>query len=330
MAEMRYRWWSAAARRRPRGILALLALLAVFAVFAGAAGAPVGAGPDETEVYTLLPAGTNPEGVAFDGRSGFFYVSTVGDGTIYRGTLEDPVVSPFLPGGEDGRTTAVGVKVDREGRLYVAGGSTGSIFVYDTGSKDLIARFDTGAGGFVNDLAVTRNGDVYATDSFRPFVWRVRAAAVEAGGGPVEAIPVEPEIRYLPGFNLNGIAPTADGRHLVLVQSNTGGLFRLTPAGDPAERRIREIPVRGGPLTTGDGLVLQGTRLFVIQNGPELVTEVRLRGVAARGAVVNRTTDPTFKTPTTAALARDRMLVVNSEFNETDGPPYTVSGIARP
>jgi hypothetical protein len=36
-------------------------------------------------------------GVAFDNSTGFFYVSHVSNGAIYRGTLDDPDVHPFLP-----------------------------------------------------------------------------------------------------------------------------------------------------------------------------------------------------------------------------------------
>ena len=61
--------------------------------------------------------------------------------------------------------SAVGLKVKR-GKLYVAGGGTGSITVYDIATKAQVAKFETGSGGFLNDLQVTRNGDVYVTDSF--------------------------------------------------------------------------------------------------------------------------------------------------------------------
>jgi Cu-Zn family superoxide dismutase len=285
---------------RIRSLLLLLSLClaALAAAFPSAA-----ASPHDTRVYTLLPASGNPEGIAYDRRTGFFYVSVVTDGSIYRGTLDDPVVHPFLPDGQDGRTQSTGLKVDDESRLYVAGAATGSIFVYDTATGTLRGRFDTGPGGFLNDLALTKDGDVYVTDSLRPVLWRVPAEAVEA---------------------------TANGKELIIVNSSTGKLYRVAPTENPLVRSIDEIPVAGGPLNNADGLVLHGNRLFAIQNMQELVTEVKLTHGGARGEVVSRTTDPTFKTPTTGALAGNRLLVVNSEFFETDGPPYTVSSIRRP
>ncbi len=308
-----------------RRLVCLLALATAVLPAIAAADSPA------TRVYTLLPGDGNPEGVAFDQRTGFFYVSHAFTGAVYRGTLDDAIVHPFLPSGQDGRTGATGMKVDKDGRLYIAGAFSGAIFVYDTATGALLGRFDTGPGGFLNDLALTKNGDLYVTDSFRPVLWRVRAESIESGAGPVEAIPVAPEIAYVPGdFNLNGLVTTENGKALISIQSSNGRLWRIEPTDNPLVRTITEIPVKGGSLVNGDGLVINGSNLIVIQNAQELVTEVKLSEAGTVGDIVETTTDPTFKTPTTAAIAHDRLLVVNSEFFETDGPPYTVSSIKRP
>src|SRR6476659_727033 len=56
-------------------------------------------GQKATEVYTLDGNHGNPEGVAFDKRSGDFFVSSVGDGSIWRGELGDTadLVPTFIP-----------------------------------------------------------------------------------------------------------------------------------------------------------------------------------------------------------------------------------------
>src|SRR5215210_8042784 len=162
----------------------LVALLALGALAAGATvaaadrghgkGKGKGKGGQAAErLFTLAPepAG-NPEGIAYDHRSKAFYVSITTDGAVYRGTLASDVVSPFIPGAP-GRS-AVGVKV-RRGKLYVAGGATGSITVYDLATRQPVATFQTGAGGFLTDLVVTGRGDVFVTDSFRPILWHVTA-----------------------------------------------------------------------------------------------------------------------------------------------------------
>ena len=192
----------------------------------------------------MQPPSGNPEGIAYDRRTGFFYVSSAVSGAIYRGTLDNPTATIFLPPGADDRASATGMKVDDEGRLYVAGASTGFIWVYDTRTGAFLARFATGAGGFINDLALTRNGDVYATDSIRPVLWRIPAAAVDAGTGAPQPIPVEPEIPYVAGFNLNGIDTAENGKSLYTVNTANGLLYRITPSRDGLSRTIEQVAAR--------------------------------------------------------------------------------------
>ena len=188
----------------------LIAVLAVLALAVGATVASAHKGHDDkggakARTFTLKPdpAG-NPEGVAFDKRSKAFFVGITTDGAIYRGTLGSDTVAPYIPGAATGKS-AVGLKVKR-GKLYVAGGGTGSITVYDIATKAQVAKFETGSGGFLNDLQVTRRGDVYVTDSFRPTLWHVTREQVEAGSGTPQALDVS-AIPYEGGgaFNVNGI-----------------------------------------------------------------------------------------------------------------------------
>src|SRR5213593_4118551 len=89
-------------------------LLVLLAVTALAAGGPAMVAdrhdrPGATKVFTLDPSTHgNPEGVAFDPRTGAFFVGATGDGTIYRGTLDNPAVTEFIAGAP-GRE-AVGMK----------------------------------------------------------------------------------------------------------------------------------------------------------------------------------------------------------------------------
>ena len=95
----------------------------------------------------------------------------------------------------------------RKGKLYVAGGATGMIKVYDLKTKALVASFDTGAGGFLNDLVVTRKGDVFVTDSFRPdAVARDGGAGRGRHGHAAGSRRLRRRSRSRTGaFNLNGI-----------------------------------------------------------------------------------------------------------------------------
>ena len=134
----------------------------------------------------------------------------------------------------------------------------------------------------------------------------------------------------MPGqFNVNGIVATPDGRSLVLAQSNTA---QAVPGRRADAARSAEIDLGGGSVS-GDGLVLRGRTLYAVERQGQVgfIVKIRLSGDLGSGTVVGRTTDPTFDDPTTAAIARGRLLVVNSQFGERGGvgvlDPFTVSSI---
>jgi len=151
------------------GIAALASGSAALADHGGGKHGKHGKHGGSTQVFTLDPSTHgNPEGVATRGGGKVFFVGATGDGTIYRGTVGNPTVTEFIPGAAG--KSAVGMKV-RGGKLYVAGGMTGKIYVYSLRTKELLATFDTGSGGFLNDLVVTGKGSkqrsVYLTTDAR-------------------------------------------------------------------------------------------------------------------------------------------------------------------
>ena len=279
-------------------------------------------GKGKTQVFTLDPSTHgNPEGIATRGGGKVFFVGATGDGTIYRGTVGNPTVTEFIPGAAG--KSAVGMKV-RGDKLYVAGGMTGKIYVYSLRTKALLATFDTGSGGFLNDLVVTGKG-VFVTDSFRPTLWRVTNAQVRAGSGTPQAIPVMPEIAYTPGaFNLNGIV--ARGHKLIVVQSNTGNLFSIEVKKGGSAREIHQIAA--DPVVGGDGMLLDRGRLVVVRGSPAALLFLKLKHHASSAKLVATQTDPTLRGPSTVARARHLYLVVNADF-ATSTTPFTVSGLSR-
>ncbi len=298
-------------------------------VLLGRLGSEIRTGPTR---YILPGDAVFPEGVAYQLSTGDFFVSSTTDGTIFRGNIRQGTAQPFLPGGADGRTTATGMKVDTRGRLFVSGAGSGQMFVYDSASGGLLGKFSvTRRPTFVNDVAVTPGGDAYFTDSQSPILYRVFASP----GGQLAAEPwldfTGTPIQYQQGFNLNGIAASSDGKYLIVVQSNTGKLFRI----DTATKAIVEINLGGQALTNGDGILLDVRTLYVVRNQNGLLVKVLLSEDLASGVVVTSTSDPSFAYPTTIAKADDRLLVVNSQFDKR-GPglqpalPFTVSSVAAP
>ncbi len=318
-----------------------------------------------TTIFTMpaAPDG-NPEGVAVDKRSGRFFVSRTGTGAIFVGTLGTPALSPFIAGVRPNPAptdppVATGLKV-RKGLLYVAGASTGQIRVYDLANPAAAPKiFETG-GGFINDLDLDGDGNVFATDSTKSTIYKVTAAQVAAGTGTPEAIDVSSGITSTPGqFNLNGIVARGDG--LIVVNSFSGELFRITFAGDdnddndrgdhhgnharPAQAagtpRITKIDLGAATVKNGDGLLLDRGRLLVVRgsNGATapaagangLIDVVKLSRHRTRGRVGTPVFDASFSGPSTIARAGKRLLVVNASFQAgpTADGNFTVSGIAR-
>jgi Cu-Zn family superoxide dismutase len=285
-----------------------------------------------------------PEGIAANDKSGDFYVSSVADGSIYLGNVSSSNVELFLPGGEDGRASATGLKLDN-GRLFVAGAGTGMVFVYDASSGDLIRSFKAQGCDpppppapppcFLNDLAINpQTGDAYITDSFNPILWRISGGQLEPWLDLTKT-PIKYENEPNP-FNLNGIVATPNGRYLLTVQSNTGNLYRI----DTDTEQVSLVQGLGErTLLNGDGLVLRGHTLYVIRN-QGFVTEISLGQKFESGQVKGNTPVPFPEDfPTTAALVGGRLLVVNSQFNTAGGPvggtnppeiPFTVSAMPAP
>ena len=278
----------------------VLLLTALAVVATAALAVPLSAGTSFPE-RIALPNGFRPEGIAI-GKGTTFYVGSIPTGAIYRGDLRTGEGSVFVPGAA-GRA-AIGVEFD-DGRLFVAGGPTGSGFVYSARSGRLLAsQVFTTETSFVNDVVAARGG-AYFTDSMRPFLYRLSTR----GSSEFEAIPLSGDYVHQPGFNLNGIDATADGRTLIVVQSGTGKLFTV----DRRSGRTDEI-VLNEAVTNGDGLLLDGRTLYVVRNQQNRVAVVELNRRLTSGTVVAHLTDPDFDIPTTIDERGKRLYAVNARF----------------
>ena len=296
---------------------AALVVAAVLAVVVPATSAPAATRP-----HTIaLPKGFQPEGIATQGKT--FYVGSISTGAIFRGDLATGEGTVFVPA-QQGRS-AIGLSL-RDGMLFVAGGSTGQGYVYDAATGATLAVFQLTTGStFVNDVVAT-NDAAYFTDSVNPVIYKVPFA----GGsfGTPQTIPLTGDLVYTTGFNANGIDATPNGKTLVLVQSNTGRLFTV----DAASGVATAIDLGGETVVNGDGILLDGRRLWVVQNRDNLLTLIRLSPDLASGEVIGRFGDPSFDVPTTVARQGNRLALVNARFG-TASPgtaDYWVTQLRRP
>lgn len=304
-----------------RFVLSLLAVLVAVGLTSTAVakkGSSSKAEGSKPTRYILPGERVFPEGIAREPGSKALFVTSTTDGTIFRGDLRQPQLSVFAAGDEV-RRTAVGLKADKRGRLVVAGGDTGKVFVLSTKDGRTLKVLDTGQSGdgvFLNDVAISK-GFAYITDSQRPILYRV--ALGKDSIGPIEEF-VSFEgtaFEYQEGFNANGIAIDEGGKYAIVVQSNTGKLFRV----DLRTKAVSQVDLGGRTVTNGDGLLLKGRTLYVARNMQELIVPIRLSDKGRRGTVGAGVTGPQLKYPTTLALDGNRLLAVNSQFDRTGGTP---------
>lgn len=299
-----------------------IAAMAALAVTAGATPATASS-HEHLETTFDLPAGFQPEGIAI-GKAPYAYFGSRADGDIYRVSLKSgrgEVISQG-PG-----TPSLGLKLDRDGRLFVAGGTGGDARVVDVRSGRVLKSYplQTGAA-FINDVAFA-GGSAWFTDSANPNLHRVKYGRHGALPAAAKAVPLTGDIVYQPGNNANGIVPSPDGNGLIIVQSNTGLLFRSTFTGV-----TRKIDTGGVLVPNGDGLWLRGRSLYVVQNRDNKITEIKLDGSGTHGRVVSTTTSAGFDVPTTIAEYAGRFYLPNARFTTPPTPatPYNVTSVRIP
>ena len=299
----------------------------------GAAVATPAAAKPRPDVIPL-PRGFQPEGIT-TGKGASFFVGSIPTGDIYGGSLRtgrgDIVVDA------PAKRSAIGIKVDRRGRVFVAGGTTTpgnepGIWVYDTRTGREVAAYPLPDAGFINDVVLTRRA-AYFTDSLKPVLYKLPIGRKGALGEEIVTIPITGELTYGPGFNVNGIEAVKGGRTLILVKSSTGELFTSTRKG--VTEKI-EVSGGDGELINGDGILLKGRTLYVVENrdpnGTAIgeVSAVKLRRNLSEGTIVREITHPRFNVPTTIARGLGRFYVVNAKFGQnTPNQTYEVVRVPK-
>ena len=198
-------------------------------------------------------------------------------------------------------------------RLYVAGGQTGDLTVYDTRGGQVLYTADTGPGRLINDVKVTRRA-AYSTDSTRREVLVVplskRGALPKTG--EYEVLTLKRDYVQPVGFGLNGIRDLPNGDLLVV----SGGVLYVV---DPRSGEADRLEQTGRALTGGDGLELRGRALYVVNGyGGDEVVQLRLdrRYTSTSVTTILDEDDTTsdLDRPTTGALISGDLYVVNGRF----------------
>lgn len=273
-----------------------------------------------------LPNGFQPEGVTvhkLDVLAGSLLDGDIYEASIVTGKGRVVVDAP------EGRM-ALGLKADARNRLFVAGGVTGQAYVYDLATGASLAEYTLGPAqtSIINDVILTPNA-AYFTDSFSPVLYRLplgpRGALPDAAAVETLTVTGPAADDFVAGdFNFNGIefagaefARAARGS-LIVVNSARGALYRIDPRSGASTR----IDLGGEDVASGDGIVLRGRTLYVVQNQLNAIAVVQLQRGLESGEVVDVITDPRFQIPTTADAIGPFLFAVNARFDVAPPPVF--------
>jgi len=294
------------------------------APIAGVAGPPVGT-PPPPGITVKAPA-VYPEGVAYNEKTGEFFVGSMRKGVIgafkadgkYREFARDPLL-----------VSSVGLHADPErGRLLACVSDPGVSIKTSPKTYRKVARlmsFDLKSGRrlktvdlqglaagdhFCNDLAIDGDGNVYVTDSFVPFIYKVDPAFKAS-------VFMRNDLFQGDGFNLNGIVHHKDG-YLIVAKSSDGSLWKLD---EKAIGRIEDIKL-SEPLPNADGLILTtGGDLIVIQNG-DRHRVARVKSTDGwKTAKVDKAVTLEAAFPTTGVQAGDKIYVLMARLGDLFANP---------
>lgn len=259
-----------------------------------------------------------PEGIEYDNNRNRFLTGSFADGTIYEvtssGRLVPVITSPDL-------IASIGIEVDESrDTLYVANSNTGipngaaELGIYNLATGEQLAMVDLAASipdkpadasHFANDVAVSKAGVAYVTDSNMKIVYKVdkyyRASVLIDFGLDAE-------------FGLNGIEYHPAG-YLILASPGTGQLIRV-PVDNPQRWELIDLDV---PATGVDGIVwtADGSLVGVSNNRSRAVKyasddnwrSARLTGMASYSGQ-----------STTGAVVGNEIYVIQPHFSD-DEPP---------
>jgi len=264
-----------------------------------------------------LPNGFRPEGIAAgDGLT--FFVGSIPTGAVYRGNVKTGEGAVLVPA-QAGRN-AIGMKYDpRTGLLFVAGGPSGKAFIYNGQTGANVADVQlSAAASFVNDVVITQRA-VYFTNSSQAVIHKIPLGEDSALPNPLqgETLPLSGDYVFTPGaFNANGIEAAPNGNMLIIVNSVDGVLYNV----DPVSGAATLIDLGGGSVNNGDGILLQGETLYVVQNFLNQIAVVNLNSGFTSGTIADVITNPLFRVPTTLAKFGNALYAVNARFDTTPTP----------
>ena len=264
------------------------------------------------------------EGIAYDAISKRFFISSVRQGKIVA-VDENGKVSDFSSA-EDGLWSVSGLAIDeKRGTLWAttsafpqfkdfekADEGKAAIVKYDLKTGKLLKKYmpsgDTEKHA-IGDLKIAKNGDVFATDSISPNIYRIDLSKDK----------LEIFLKSDWFASLQGLAFTPDEKYL-FVADYSKGIFKV----DVETKNFTQIIPNSKTTLLGiDGLYFHKGNLIAIQNGvrPNRVIELSLdkNGNNIRGWKILEANHADFMDPTLGVkVGNDFYYIANSQWNLFD------------
>jgi streptogramin lyase len=260
--------------------------------------------------FTNPSAGMVTEGLAADPETGSLYIGSLNRHAILR-IRPDGAWEDFIRPDQDGLAEPLGLTVDSATRsLWACSNSNSSraVFQFDLRTARLIHVWKlpgTPDGHFLNDLAVSPQGEAWVTDSRAGKLYHAAKGAAELAEVPAG--------REFDGAN--GIAFAPGGKRLY-ISCFPDGIVVF----DPATRTARPIR-RPANVTLAmiDGLYCRNGKLFTVQNFWVVYRAVawtlNAEGDAIEKEQILERAGPDLKDPTTGALLNNTFYFIgNSEL----------------
>ncbi|KAI5403394.1 hypothetical protein KIW84_050823 [Lathyrus oleraceus] len=225
---------------------------------------------ENSHVINFQSPNLYPESLAWDPLKQHFLVGSLCHRTISSisdaGIIETLISDTSLPE----NVTVVGITVDsRNNRVLAVIHAVkrlppfNALAAYDlkSGNRLFLSPLPTDEEALANDVAVDYNGNAYVTNSIGNYIWKVNVkgeASIFSKSPRFTEHPVDRDTPYS-YIGLNCIAYVSSGDYLLVVQSNTGKVFKVD-ADDGTARHV----LLNEDLTRPDGVVFRSDSVVLV------------------------------------------------------------------
>ncbi|MEK6153578.1 SMP-30/gluconolactonase/LRE family protein [Flavobacteriaceae bacterium 3-367] len=269
-----------------------------------------------------------PEGIAVDSKQGKLYLSSIHRRKIVETDLASGKSIDFIGSGAYGYKPGIGITV-KDHRLFALGSEkkndswSSILLVLDLEDGSLLHSYKLNEEGnhLMNDLAISRSGQIFITDTERHRVYKL-----DYPDGSLSVFLDDAQIQYP-----NGIAISEDNTKLFVDSWSHG---------------IRVVDIKTGEILNGkhegttkiglDGLKYHAGHLYAIRNGGEKEAHGLIKIPLSEneqtvgGIIPLLVGHEKMNLPTTLAIAEGHIYVLaNSQLDNLNQDTYTVIDEAK-